>query len=191
MSDKDLVEKILQKNEQAFRQFVEQYQSLVLKTCNGFVHDADDAQDIAQDVFIEVYQSIESFRNDAKLSTWLYRIAVNKSLNHLRKNRRKQWVQSIENIFSKGDSNVVNIQASESAGADFHLESNERAKILHEAIHSLPKMQHTAFILNKYEELSYKEIADVMQTSIPSVESLLHRAKLNLQKKLINYYKNF
>ncbi|UCH14944.1 MAG: sigma-70 family RNA polymerase sigma factor, partial [Bacteroidales bacterium] len=84
MTDKEFVLEIRKGNQQAFRKFVEKHQLTVVKICNGFVHNPQDAEDIAQEVFIEVYQSVHKFRGEAKLSTWLYRIAVNKSLNHLR-----------------------------------------------------------------------------------------------------------
>jgi RNA polymerase sigma-70 factor (ECF subfamily) len=72
---------------------------------------------------------------------------------------------------------------------DNKIEQKEKAKVLHRAIDSLPTNQRISFILNKYEDLSYKEIADIMNTSLSAVESLIHRAKINLQKKLFYYYK--
>jgi RNA polymerase sigma-70 factor, ECF subfamily len=186
MTETEIIQKLQQGNEQAFKNLVENYQNLVVNTCFGMVHNNEDAEDIAQDVFIEVFRSIQNFRADAKLSTWLYRIAVNRSLNHIRDNKRRKWFQSFDDVV-KEKNLQINHYASENPGTE--LESLQRANILHEAIGSLPENQKTAFTLNKYEDLSYKEIADIMNITVASVESLIHRAKVGLQKKLYICYK--
>jgi len=150
------------------------------------VQNTEDAEDIAQDVFVEVFRSIHSFRADAKISTWLYRIAVNRSLNHIRDNKKRKWFQSFDDVVKEKNAQLQH-QASENPGTE--LENLQRANILHEAIGTLPENQKTAFTLNKYEDLSYKEIAEIMDTSVASVESLIHRAKTGLQKKLYTCYK--
>ncbi len=189
MTETEIIQKLQQGNEQAFKQLVEKYQKLVVNTCFSMVHNTEDAEDIAQDVFIEVYRSVGSFRADSKLSTWLYRIAVNRSLNFIRDNKRKKWLRSFEETVSGKKSQLQNVAEGGSENPGMELESSQRAHILHQAIGSLPENQKTAFTLNKYEELSYKEISEVMQLSVSSVESLIHRAKLNLQKKLYTCYK--
>jgi RNA polymerase sigma-70 factor (ECF subfamily) len=186
MSETEIIQKLQQGNEQAFKMLVETYQKLVVNTCFGLVQNTEDAEDIAQEVFIEVFRSIQNFRADAKLSTWLYRIAVNRSLNHIRDNKRRKWFQSFDDVV-KEKNLQINHYASENPGTE--LENLQRANILHEAIGSLPENQKTAFTLNKYEDLSYKEIAEIMDISVSSVESLIHRAKVGLQKKLYTCYK--
>ena len=99
MTDKELIKAIKKNDQQAFKQLVEKNQQLVVNICTGFLHNIADAEDIAQDVFIEVYLSVHKFREDAKISTWLYRIAVNKSLNHIRDNKKHKILRSIDNIF--------------------------------------------------------------------------------------------
>lgn len=189
MSESEIIQKLQQGDEKAFRQLVEKYQQLVVNTCFGLVHNTQDAEDIAQDVFIEVYRSISNFRADSKLSTWLYRISVNRSLNFIRDNKRRKMAQSIEGVFSFGKEKLSNVLPEKGASPDSEFENNERAAILHKAIDSLPENQRIAFTLNKYDDLSYKEIADVMETSVSSIESLIYRAKKNLQKKLFTCYK--
>jgi RNA polymerase sigma-70 factor (ECF subfamily) len=183
MSEAEIIQKLQEGDEKAFRQLVENYQQLVVNTCFGLVHNTEDAEDIAQDVFIEVFRSAQKFRADSKISTWLYRIAVNRSLNFIRDNKRRKWTQSVENIFS------LKTEKSASETPDSEMENSERAQLLHQAIDSLPPNQRVAFTLNKYEDLTYKEIAAVMETSVSSVESLIHRAKKSLQKKLYACYK--
>lgn len=187
-SDRILIDKILAGEQLAFKELVEKYQTMVINTCTGFLHDKSDAEDISQEVFIEVYSSLGNFRKEAKLSTWMYRIAVNKSLNFLRSKKRRQWLQSVEDTFRTNRSD--HIEPSDKKHPGIEMESKEEAMQLHKAINSLSENQRIAFTLNKYEDLSYSEIADVMNVSVSSVESLIHRSKINLQQKLLNYYKN-
>ncbi|MCD6354133.1 MAG: sigma-70 family RNA polymerase sigma factor [Prolixibacteraceae bacterium] len=189
MSEAEIIQKLQQGNEKAFKEMVENYQKLVVNTCYGMVHNTEDAEDIAQEVFIEVFRSINKFRADSKLSTWLYRIAVNRSLNFIRDHKKNKWFQSFEDS-EKGkvalNENLINKNTDQ---PEYQLENNERAIMLHKAIDSLPKNQKVAFTLSKYKDLSYQEISEVMDVTVSSVESLIHRAKKNLQKKLYVCYK--
>ena len=189
MKETEILNGLQQGNEQAFKKLVDNYQKMVVNTCMGLVHNLADAEDIAQDVFIEVFRSIDNFRADSKVSTWLYRIAVNRSLNFIRDNKRRKWFWPLDDEDGNNTASAEKIthQATDNPGAD--IESDQRAQILHQAIDSLPKKQRVAFTLNKYEDLSYKEISEVMKLSKSSVESLIHRAKINLQKKLYTCYK--
>ena len=189
MSETEIIQNLQQGNEQAFKQLVENYQRLVVNTCFGMVHNTEDAEDIAQEVFIEVFRSIHKFRADAKISTWLYRIAVNRSLNFIRDNKKSRWFQSFEDSVQDKNRELQNITSSKADQPEFQLENKQRAILLHEAIDSLAQNQKVAFTLSKYEDLSYQEISEVMDLSVSSVESLLHRAKKNLQKKLYKCYK--
>lgn len=188
MSDTEIINKLRQGNEAAFRKLVDTYQKLVVNTCYGMLHNREDAEDIAQDVFVEVYRNVDRFRADAKLSTWLYRIAVNRSLNHIRDNKKHKWFQSFENEVEAKNRQIMQVETSHTDQPEYELENKQRALILHEAINSLPENQKVAFTLSKYEELSYQEISEVMDMSVSSVESLLFRAKKNLQKKLHKCY---
>lgn len=189
MSDFEIIEQLKQGNERAFRQLVENHQKLVVNTCFGMVQNREDAEDIAQDVFIEVYRNVQKFRADAKLSTWLYRIAVNRSLNHIRDNKKNKWFHSFEDEVAAKSRELQQLESLKTDQPEFKLENKQRALILHDAISSLPKNQKVAFALSKYEELSYQEIAEVMELSVSSVESLLFRAKKGLQKILYKCYK--
>jgi RNA polymerase sigma-70 factor, ECF subfamily len=160
----------------------------VVNTCFGLLHNIDDSEDVAQDVFIEVFRSVENFRADSKISTWLYRIAVNRSLNFIRDNNKRKWFQSFSEVVESKKEMLNELSHQNADDPVSELEHSQRALILHEAIDSLPENQRVAFTLNKYEDLSYKEITEVMNLSVSSVESLIHRAKKNLQKKLYKCY---
>jgi len=188
MDQKGILEGLQTGDEHAFRMLVDEYQLMVVNTCKGFVHDLSDAEDLAQEVFIEVFRSASKFRGDSKISTWIYRIAVNKSLNFVRDNKRKKFFQSIENnLFGSKKLDIPAPHVTDQP--DLEIENNQRKQNLYRAIDGLPETQRTAFSLSKFDDLSYREIAEVMGLSVASVESLIHRAKLNLQKKLFHCYK--
>ena len=187
MSDKELLNRIRNKDKDAFKHLVDSYNSLVLNTCNSFLHNFEDAQDISQEVFIEVYSSIEKFRGESKISTWLYRISVNKSLNHIRKNKRNAIFKSFESMIKTQKQEVESF--SDLNENENNSGNEKRSRVLYKAIDSLPQNQKIAFTLSKLESMKYKEISEIMNVSISSVESLIFRAKKNLQKKLVNIYK--
>lgn len=189
MRDNELIDRIKSGDRDAFKNVVLNYQKKVINTCNGFLHNIQDAEDVAQEVFTEMYLSANKFRGDSAISTWLYRIAVNKSLNYIRDNKKTRNLKSIDSFYTGEDSKSLEIAVEDSEQSDYIIENSDRKRNLFNAINSLPENQKTAFILNKYEDLSYKEIADVMKISLSSVESLLFRGKKNLQSKLIECYK--
>jgi RNA polymerase sigma factor (sigma-70 family) len=162
------------------------YQQKVFNTAIGLVQDHGMAEDIAQEVFITVFKSILSFNERSSMSTWIYRITVNKSLDHLRsKNRLKRGVFS--QLFNKNTGEVIEDKAAfEHPG--IALERREQARQLFAAINTLPENQKTVFILAQVEELPQKDIAEIMNLSVKAVESLLQRAKVNLRKKLGHIY---
>jgi RNA polymerase sigma-70 factor (ECF subfamily) len=185
--DKVSIQELKNGSQFGFKQLVESHKNKVINTCFGFVHNRADAEDIAQDVFVEVYQSVNSFNEDSSISTWIYRIAVNKSLDFIRKSKRKKrWAELTRiNLDSK---NETDHWFTDDNNPQLTLENLERMKILNAAIETLPQNQRAAFTLHKYEDLSYKEVAEILNTSVSSVESLMHRAKINLQQKLEKYY---
>jgi RNA polymerase sigma-70 factor (ECF subfamily) len=189
MNEEAIIKGLAEKDENAFREMVKSFQKNVFHTCLGFVHNEKDAEDISQEVFIEVYRSIGKFRGDSKLSTWIYRIAVNKSLNYLRKHKHNRVMLSIDQMFKSPQEPEVQANFEEPGKSDHNFERKELSKVLEKAIHSLPKNQQIAFTFSKYDDMSYLQIAEIMDISLSAVESLIHRAKLNLQKKLLNYWK--
>jgi RNA polymerase sigma-70 factor, ECF subfamily len=189
ISDNQLIAGLREGDREAYRILVDRYHVKVIRTCTGFVHSTADAEDIAQEVFIEVFKSVDRFRGDSELSTWLYRIAVNKSLNFLRKSARRKVFSFITGQPEEGRPLVPERAAGTESNADEAMIRREQASALERALASLPENQRTAFVLNKYEDLSYKEISVVMKISMGSVESLIFRAKQNMQKKLYGFYR--
>lgn len=192
MNEQELINALKQGHESAYKTIVNNYQLNVYNTCIGILNDEDAAKDISQDVFIELFRSINKFRGDSKLSTWLYRIAINKSLNHIRDNKKHSLTRSIQRFFSsKEKEESIELEDLSSRSPIDIFEQEEHSSALKKAIEKLPANQKTAFVLKNYDDLSYKEITQIMNLSMSSVESLIHRARKNLQKELAEYYNSF
>lgn len=189
MEDEKLIESLRQGSQLAFSQLIDSYQNRVFSTCLNFVYNTQDAEDLAQEVFLEVYRSIGKFKGDAKLSTWIYRISVSKSLEHIRKFKRKKRSGTLLSLAGLQEAGW-DVKANEIDHPGVQLENKERAATLFRAIASLPESQRTAFTLNKVEGRSYQEVAELMEVSLSSVEALIFRARKNLKKRLENHYKN-
>jgi RNA polymerase sigma factor (sigma-70 family) len=187
LDERTFIDLIAQGDNYAFSVLVNDYKNKIFNTTLGIVQHYEDAEDITQEIFIEIFQSIVHFKGESKLSTWIYRITITKSLEFLRKKKRKKRFAPILFLFSKNNAlQEINKNYFYHPGVD--LENKERAAILFKAIDKLAENQKTAFLLHKTEQLSYNEIAEIMQITIPSVESLMFRAKQNLQKLLGDYY---
>jgi RNA polymerase sigma factor (sigma-70 family) len=186
LEENTLIDKIIASDEAAFRELYETYSSRVYNTALGFLQSAEDAEDVTQEVFVSIYRSIKDFNRESSLSTWIYRIAVNKSLEFIRHKKRKKRFGIVKSIFQKEEVE----EPVEFLHPGIIAENKERGKIIFKAIDKLTENQKTAFLLNKIDSLSYKEISEIMKVSLSSVESLIFRAKENLKKELHNYYKD-
>lgn len=187
MTEWELIEQLKLKDNEAFKIVVDTWQDMVYNTVVGILQNAEDAEDVSQEVFIQIYESIKSFKGDSKFSTWIYRIAVSKSLDHLRKKKRKKRFAFIQSLFGKDEEPVYDPPDFFHPGVA--LENKENAAVLFKAIAALSQNQNIAFVLNKVEGLSYQQISEVMQISEAAVDSLLHRAKKNLRENLEDSYR--
>lgn len=183
-----LISKLKRGDRAAFKQFVEAHKDQVYNTALGFLHSTEDAEDVTQEVFMEVYNSIEDFNEDSALSTWLHRIAINKSLDLIRHRKRQKRFGFFKALMNTED-DINEIQDSSSFGhPGIDLENKERARVLFIAIGKLPESQKVAFTLSKVDGLKIKEISDIMQKSTDSVQALIHRAKEKLKVDLYSFY---
>ena len=184
MDDGELLRRIAAEDLGAFKILVDRFHNRVLGLCSRLLSHPQNAEDVAQDVFFQVYKSSGTFRHDCRVSTWIYRIAVNRCRNFNRDNRKfGQWGdlrRGLENEDWSGPGFV----ASDGDDPASAWTVNETRALIRKAVASLPEKQKTMLILHKFEGRSYQEIAEIMAVSLPTVESCLHRAKRNLQKKL-------
>ena len=186
MNETELIALLKKKDRDAFRIIVETWQTMVYNTAMGLLQNAEDAEDAAQEVFIQVFESVSSFKEESKFSTWIYRITVSKCLDHIRRKKRKKRFAFVQSLYGKNDGLMM--EPPDFFHPGVKIENKENASVLFKAIDQLPPNQKTAFVLNKIENLSYKEISEIMKSSEPSVDALLQRAKKNLQKNLKEYY---
>ena len=182
LNEIELIQGLKDGDETSFKYLVDAYQGRVFNTAFGIVQNAEDAEDVAQEVFIQVYRSIHTFKGESKLSTWLYRIATTRALDLLRSRKSKKRFGFMQRLF--GDNNEPIHELPDFNHPGVAMDRKENAAKLFKAIAQLPENQKMAFTLHKLEELSYQEISEIMQTTVPAVESLMHRAKQNLRKIL-------
>jgi RNA polymerase sigma-70 factor (ECF subfamily) len=161
----------------------------VFNTALNFVQNKEDAEDISQEVFIEVYKSLPQFKGEASISTWIYRIAITKSLDHLRKKNSQKRKGFLRSLFYE-DSGELMHDRPHFDHPGILMENKENARFLFAAINTLPENQKTAFILFNIDDLPQKEIAEIMNTSPKAVESLIGRAKQTLKERLKHFFKN-
>jgi len=190
INQEEFIENLRSGNQAAFSLLIDDYQQKVFHTCISFVPNKEDAEDIAQEVFLEVYKSIGKFKGNSKLSTWIYKICTNKCLEFIRKKNAKKRLVFIQRILG----NEIPLDKTNFFTEFNHpgilLEHKERSETIYLAINTLPESQKTVFTLAKLDGKTYQEIVEITGKSMSSVESIMFRAKKNLQKKLANFYKN-
>lgn len=178
-SDEELLARMVSGDREAFYAFYLRYKDPVFNTCLAYLQHPEDAEEITQDVFLTVHQKAFGFQGKSRVATWVYRIAINQSLNKLQQRHRR-------NVFN--DASAQAPDATDFRHPGILLENREKAAYLFQAIQSLAHAQKTAFILRYIEGLPQQEVANIMEISVKAVESLLQRAKSNLRKKIISHY---
>ena len=151
---------------------------MVYNICLHYVQNIEDAEELTQDTFVAVYANLDGFKNESTLKTWIYRIAINKCLDFLKSKQRKQKWMQLFSIFGYEQS-FINL-----SHPGVELENKESIQSLLNLINELPDNQKTVIILSKIEQHSQIQIAEIMEISVKAVESLMYRAKNNLQKKM-------
>ena len=185
LNEQELILQLQQGNEPAFRWLVENYRNRVFHTVLNILQDSEEAEDATQETFIQVFESVKQFKQESSLSTWVYRIAVHKALDKIRRRKSRQKLRQFLPWWMPDEKKST---------AVFHhpgivAENKEKAAVLFKAIESLPEKQKIAFTLIKVQGMNYEEACEIMQQSVKAVESLISRAKVNLQKELEDYYK--
>ncbi len=183
MVETDLINRLISGDERAFKIVVDRNAAMIFRVIMNFGVSREDAEDLSQEVFLDAFRNIRKFRNDAEISTWLYRIAINKSINFVKKNKNLKHAKSRLDDIKAVDNNWP-VESSEE-----HFVTNEQKNLLYNSIEKLSENQRIAFTLNKLDELSYKEISEIMNISVSAVESLIHRAKSTLQNILLDSFK--
>ncbi len=171
----------------SFEKLMEKYQKLVINTAYRLIGDKTEAEDIAQEVFLNIYSHSWRYKPQAKFSTWLFKITRNICLNRLRGKRRHPTVSLDSPIKTEKGEIARDIPDKPQVVADAILEKKEIQALIKDAIDSLPLKQRMAVILAKYDNLPYQEIARIMGCSVIAIKLRLHRAKAALKERLTPY----
>jgi RNA polymerase sigma factor (sigma-70 family) len=174
-SDEELISSFLNGDKTAFNFIVRKYQKKVYIIIRKMVLDHDDADDITQEVFLKIYRSLGDFRGDSKFFTYIYKIAVNFSLNHLNRNKKILSRKSdIDNAFISSDDKI----------ADELMISKDRTRLIEEAIETLPAQQRAVFNMRYYDNLSYEDISNILNKSVGGMKANYFHAIKRLEKFL-------
>lgn len=167
----------------AFEHLVERHQALVAGTVGRMLGSNADVEDVAQQVFIRVWKSAKRYEPRAKFTTWLLKITRNLVFNEMRRRKRHALIP----LQSEPEGEEMQLKDEHGQTPDASLLEGELQGAIEEAIGELPESQRMAVVLRRYEELSYEDIADVLDQSVPAVKSLLFRARTELRERLKRY----
>ena len=190
MNEIEFIECLRNHKASAYAKLLDDYKQKVFATCISFLPNKEDAEDVAQEVFVEVFKSIKKFKGNSKLSTWIYRITTNKCLEFIRKRNTKKRFAFLQSIMGNDIPMDKTSYFTEMNHPGIIMENKERSETIFYAINKLPESQRVVFTLHKIDGKSYQEISDILEKSVSSVESLMFRAKKNLQKLLEKFYKH-
>tara|TARA_R110002126_G_scaffold227147_2_gene371780 strand:- start:26983 stop:27564 length:582 start_codon:yes stop_codon:yes gene_type:complete len=192
VEEKEFIQRLRNKDRVAFAQLVREYKDPLLNICYGYLKNVDDAEDLTQEVFAEVYKNISNFKEEASLFTWLYRITVSRCLDELKKRGALKRAAFFEKRV-RSDATVLEISrtASDAQTPEEDLHQKQQQQFIQDCLSKLPETQRTAFVLSYQDGVSYKEIAAIMDKSLSSIESLVHRSKQNLRKIMEGNYENY
>ncbi|MFT4780375.1 MAG: RNA polymerase sigma factor (sigma-70 family) [Psychroserpens sp.] len=190
MSETEFITQLKNQTRASYNKLIDDFQQKVFATCISFVPNREDAEDIAQEVFVEVFNSISNFKGQSRLSTWIYKITTNKCLEFIRKRNTKKRFAFLQSLWGYNFEIDKTNFFTEMSHPGIILENKETSETLFYAINQLPEAQKTVFTLHKVDGKSYQEISEIIEKSVSSVESLMFRAKKNLQRLLENFYKN-
>ncbi|TLX78321.1 RNA polymerase sigma factor [Labilibacter sediminis] len=189
IEEQNVVNQILNGNIHAFELIVNDFKERVINICFSYTNDLTDAEDISQEVFIEVYKSLHQFKKQASLATWIYRIASNKSIDHIRKRKRLKRGSELTG-YLEDQKNIDWVTQNQSTPMDEVIQI-QRKELLYYGLSKLPKRQKEAFVLTQIEGFDQKSAAEILETSVKSIESLVIRGKKKLKsvlEKQIKYY---
>ena len=186
--DAQLMLRVRAGDEAAFTTLVRRWQGRIVSLAYRYLGSAADAEDLSQDVFLRVHRARASYQPSARFSTWIYRITVNTSLNHIRARKARRAVSGELRLHGDeggpGAPEPADPNEPDPAGA---AEKDELARVLREIVDQLPERQRIAILLNKYEGLGYEAVAESMELSVPAVKSLLTRARVTIRERLEPY----
>ena len=179
-SDAELIREFKEGNEGGFNELVRRYQERVYWVVRRFLPDHNDADDVVQEVFIRMYESLGGFREESSLFTWLYRIAVNLSLNNIRMKKLRRFLSIDE---------PLEAQLAGDEDPDKAVEGLEQRELIDKAVETLPEKQKAVFVLRYYEQLPYEEISRILKTSTGGLKANYYHAVRKIQDYVKRAYR--
>ncbi|MCF7855283.1 MAG: sigma-70 family RNA polymerase sigma factor [Candidatus Pacebacteria bacterium] len=187
LSDADVIDRFKKGDKEVFSILVERYSTRAYQIAYGVLHSREDAEEVAQDVFVRIYKALPKFRGDAEFSTWMYRIAMNLARNKYRWNKSRGAKQniSIQATRENNDDSGPGIQVSTpELSPDSQAELSEFTNTVMREIQNLPPLYREALVLRNVEEMSYERIAEVLDCKLGTIKSRIARARDELRKRL-------
>jgi RNA polymerase sigma-70 factor, ECF subfamily len=183
-SDADVMLRVKAGDDTAFEFLVQKYRRPMVSFMYRMMHNSAGAEDLAQEVFLRVYRSRESYEASAKFTTWLYRIATNLAMNHARDTRHERPENTVS-LDEPDDTTGLSIDVPDgSLTAEEIIVRRERMAGIRKRVQALPERQRTAVIMHKFQQMDYRQIADVLKLSESATKSLLFRAYETLRGQL-------
>lgn len=187
MNEQEIIKKIKQGHTQYFELLVNKYKRVVYNHAYSFLRNKEDAEDAAQEIFVNTFNNLKGFRGDSSIGTWIYRITVNVCTNKLRQlaRQRRQLVDGTVTDDEGEERNIAeNVKDSDDKKPDNIFTGEQKKEVIYKRINELPEEQKQVLVLRDIDGLSYEEIADVLKTSVSAVKSKLFRARDNLRQRL-------
>jgi RNA polymerase sigma-70 factor (ECF subfamily) len=184
LSDAEVMLELRDGNMAAFDVLLAKYRKPIVHFMFRMVHNQAVAEELAQEVFLRIYRSRETYRAEARFSTWLYRIATNLGVNHARDTRHERSASTVYLDEADSETGTTPDVADSTPSAEANLLRRERMKAIRQHVMALPERQKTAVLMHKYEGMDYKQIGEVLKLSESATKSLLFRAYQTLREKL-------
>ena len=186
-SDAAVMLRVKQGDDSAFDYLVQKYRRAMLSFMFRMAHNSAAAEDLAQEVFLRVYRSRESYEANAKFTTWLYRIATNLAVNHARDTRHERPENQVSLDEPDEESGQTMDVADETLTVEQNILRQERMKAIRAKVQALPERQRMAILMHKYQQMDYRQIAEVLKLSESATKSLLFRAYETLRGQLAEF----
>jgi RNA polymerase sigma-70 factor (ECF subfamily) len=199
LTDEELIARARQKDFTAFEALLERYEDKVFRLAYRFVRNESDAKEILQDTFLSVWRKLDTFKGDSLFSSWVYRVAANTALMRLRTQRRHPQISTedlppgfLDGLRPDGGGEALAHLPSPGENwakrPDEQLQSDELRQHIQAAVDALPELYRTVFLIRDVEGLSTEETAEVLNISVPTVKTRLHRARIALREAIAKYF---
>lgn len=187
LTDAEIMLRVREGDDVCFNYLIEKYRNPIIHFMYRMVHNQAVAEELAQEVFLRVYRSRQTYRAEARFSTWLYRIATNLGVNHARDTKHEKGVQSVYLDESDPETGTTPDVADSRPNIEHDLLKDERLRAIRQHVMALPERQRMAVLMHKYQDMDYKQIGDVLKLSESATKSLLFRAYQTLRERLKDF----